>query len=1004
MALIAWYPLNGDTNDYSGNNFHLSNSNNIHISDNGKIGKTYNFNTGKPLIYAGAIAPSNSEYENFTATAWIYPTEYPTAHGNNIFSFGGNSVIRARLQPNKKMWVLWGGNELTGYSNMESVQTVPLNKWTHVAFRLKNGKMSIYINGIKDSEVSSIKNIIMNLSSFLVGNYNAISTEAWKGCINDVRIYTHALTGKEVKELSQCKLFHYTLNENLEPRKNLCYQYPPAKKIASTVGGVNYYGTEFGQDEIGTYFVKQSTSYWWDGIGIDNIPMKTSSYYTVSFEILCEKSFSLAYDNNTTASNMTGNDAPRQEVTYPYGLTYDTPGHWKKFASVCKLKPEAENTKLHDSIAGYFPNNASMVGTKVYYRNIMVEEKDRSGEYIENEKDITLRNISDYADDLNIATSKTHNHPKFENDAYLFKSHSQITTNFNLTNNFIAMDSSQITVSAWLKPTVAPAATSYGLIMGRADYQGFGLGFSYHSDTSIKVNTYHRLSGGHTSTGYKPININEWSHVVCVLDKTISKIITYINGVKVAEAPCSTGDGTLSNKTFYIGGTQYPQGDGPWAAYQGYIKDLRIYATALSDADIKLLYQPEISIDKASVVRCAEINETDKVIQEKVHIISVGYGTYQGDYKLQIGDRLSYTYRDVQVGWTITEITKNNEIINNSFRTHGNDAGFILLKQCVEKIPTTSTILLSTYDQPAASPTASNNTNCMTWINYLRSIGSTKLSGDFAYRSSYAAVIQGGRILEEVIDNSGMNSKIILNTNIELEISQNGFNKDASISFKEFNEIPEIKSGIHNLKLGNQILPVLVDMDNDGGRWARVFYHNCKSGTVLFSSENSFAEAKETNINAPTTSDKYSILSKLESFRPNTNSLFEFKLKYPTDTNDSNIWKQTSNPTYKKVTGYTPVKINWTSNYWGGLEWTNGSTTLINGSVNIDNWFYAIGASIKHGDGIPSCTNVNNNGSTANDVELWVRINNYDLFADNLIKNVSISRDGILTAKEFREI
>ena len=144
--------------------------------------------------------------------------------------------------------------------------------------------------------------------------------------------------------------------------------------------------------------------------------------------------------------------------------------------------------------------------------------------------------------------------------------------------------------------------------------------------------------------------------------------------------------------------------------------------------------------------------------------------------------------------------------------------------------------------------------------------------------------------MEEVIDNSGMNSKIILNTNIKLEISQNGFNKDASVNFKEFNEIPEIKSGVHNLKLGDQILPVLVDMDNDGGRWARVFYHNCKSGTILFSSNNSFAEAKETNINAPTTSDKYSILSKLESFRPNTNSSFEFKLKYPTDT-DSGLNK-----------------------------------------------------------------------------------------------------------------
>ena len=53
---------------------------------------------------------------------------------------------------------------------------------------------------------------------------------------------------------------------------------------------------------------------------------------------------------------------------------------------------------------------------------------------------------------------------------------------------------------------------------------------------------------------------------------------------------------------------------------------------------------------------------------------------------------------------------------------------------------------------------------------------------------------------------------------------------------------------------------------------------------------------------------------------------------------------------------------------------------------------------------MPSSADIMKNSSTPNDVELWVRINNYDLFADNLIENVSISRNGVLTAKEFREI
>ena len=135
----------------------------------------------------------------------------------------------------------------------------------------------------------------------------------------------------------------------------------------------------------------------------------------------------------------------------------------------------------------------------------------------------------------------------------------------------------------------------------------------------------------------------------------------YINGEKVAEGPASTGDFTSGSNTFLLGGAHYPYGNGPWANFEGYIKDFRMYTTVLSDSDIKQLYQPEISIDKTNVIRCSEINE--------------------------------------------------------------------------EKIQ-----------------------------------------------------------------------------------NKNGFNKDASITYNEFNEIPNIESGVYNLKLGDQILPVLIDMDNDEGR------------------------------------------------------------------------------------------------------------------------------------------------------------------------------------------
>ena len=42
MALIAWWPLNGNLKDYSGNNYDLTGQNVI-IDSIGKIGKCYLF-------------------------------------------------------------------------------------------------------------------------------------------------------------------------------------------------------------------------------------------------------------------------------------------------------------------------------------------------------------------------------------------------------------------------------------------------------------------------------------------------------------------------------------------------------------------------------------------------------------------------------------------------------------------------------------------------------------------------------------------------------------------------------------------------------------------------------------------------------------------------------------------------------------------------------------------------------------------------------------------------
>lgn len=115
-----------------------------------------------------------------------------------------------------------------------------------------------------------------------------------------------------------------------------------------------------------------------------------------------------------------------------------------------------------------------------------------------------------------------------------------------------------------------------------------------------------------------------------------------------------------------------------------------------------------------------------------------------------------------------------------------------------------------------------------------------------------------------------------------------------------------------------------------GARWARIFYHNNRNGSVLFTS---LAECKNTQ-----TTDKYSRLGILDSGDTyKINGKYEFLLQYPIDDPGRyNRWKQTNAPqnefvarseTGGQVTGYEAVHIDWTDNYWGGLERSDTSTT-----------------------------------------------------------------------------
>ena len=215
MALIGWWPLDGNTNDYTVNQNHGVNNNVTWV--NGKIGQAGNFNgTNSRITISSGNLLSLSENNNFSL--WM--------NLNNNFS--GRTFLNRRGQGNPGFyWFMIhndkiffqyynGSNNVSLYTSKNITTAVSLNQWFHLSINLFNDKIDYYVNGILFESLSVSSIIKDEISSpFYIGSYQAWESNwQFSGLINDVRIYDHALSQKEINDLAKAKILHYTFNKD----------------------------------------------------------------------------------------------------------------------------------------------------------------------------------------------------------------------------------------------------------------------------------------------------------------------------------------------------------------------------------------------------------------------------------------------------------------------------------------------------------------------------------------------------------------------------------------------------------------------------------------------------------------------------------------------------------------------------------------------------------------------------------------------------------------------
>ena len=121
-----------------------------------------------------------------------------------------------------KLSVNTGDGSSRTYNKYVGNSILNSNTWYHIGYTYDNGTIKLYVNGNLDGTYTGIINSIVEdfiqifgwafrSSSYtdntVYGNYKV------NGDINDVRIYDHCLSEKEIKDLAKGLCVHYKLSD-----------------------------------------------------------------------------------------------------------------------------------------------------------------------------------------------------------------------------------------------------------------------------------------------------------------------------------------------------------------------------------------------------------------------------------------------------------------------------------------------------------------------------------------------------------------------------------------------------------------------------------------------------------------------------------------------------------------------------------------------------------------------------------------------------------------------
>lgn len=568
MSLQVWLPLNGSIENQGLNgNISVINTN-VTFDNTGKIGQAAVFNGTTSRLSINNFSIGN----NWSYGFWFYSTSTNRAWESLLLLSNNSGDTDTQLG----FYIHTTQTRMQSTANGQYNSNIPYTytgKWTHMFATFNGTTLITYINGI-EVDRKTITAALLSRTHLVIGARSASTnggqesaTTFFAGKINDVRVYDHCLSQKEVEEISKGLVLHYKFNTNNIVNKNLLSNFDTSF-LSYNIGATTLFSNQMnsGVQEIVANIAGAEKCLHLHSNGGQNRVYRTMSVSQGKIYTLSLDYYSATAKTKAQFGQLHGGDYTAWPETN--SSNYTTPGAWQRLTYT--FGPPTSDTKLYFYI---LCDN----GADCYIKNIKIEEGSVMTPYINSSTNI----ISD--NNLIIYDSSG-----YQNNSIL---------NSNIT---ISSDTARYKTSSYFgnynEPNTILQNTNILSALSNCTICWWG---KYDTTKTLL------LTGQNTSTYLAASNANTFYHAAA------GSPVMYKNGVQ------GTYSCTAGTWDFYVlknvnlsswTAMKINSYSSEWPL-KGYISDFRIYATALTDDQVKELYDTSVTIDNLGNVHVRELIE-----------------------------------------------------------------------------------------------------------------------------------------------------------------------------------------------------------------------------------------------------------------------------------------------------------------------------------------------------------------------------------------------------------